>query len=283
MKILVTGAAGQLGQDVVKEAEKRGHKVIPADLAEFDITDDAATEKFICGKKPDCVIHCAAYTAVNRAEEEESLCYAVNVSGTRNVASACKKTGAKMIYPSTDYVFNGKETGFYTPESRPDPLSVYGRTKYQGEQVLQELLERYFIVRISWVFGAGGNNFVKTMIRLADSRDRLGVVCDQIGSPTYTAHLAPLLLDMAQSEKYGTYHATNEGECSWFDFACEIFRLTGQTITVEALTSEEYPSKAKRPKNSRLSKEKLDFAGFSRLPSWQDALREFLNEHYAKI
>ena len=185
-----------------------------------------------------------------------------------------------MIYLSTDYVFDGKGETFFTPESHPAPVSVYGRTKYQGETAVQAALDKYFIVRISWVFGLYGKNFVKTMIDLAGAREEIGVVCDQIGSPTYTKHLAPLLLDMAQSEKYGVYHATNSGVCSWFDFACEIFRLTGQTVRVRALSSEAYPSKARRPKNSRLSKKKLAAMGFSPLPEWQEALRDFIAEYY---
>lgn len=280
MKILVTGANGQLGQDVVKEACRRGHEVIATDLAEMDITDPAATEQVIVSSGADCVIHCAAYTAVDRAEDEPALCEKINVSGTENVAKACKKAGAKMIYISTDYVFGGKGEGFYTPEDHPAPKSVYGRTKYMGEQRVKALLDRYFIVRISWVFGMGGKNFVKTMINLAETRDELGVVCDQIGSPTYTKDLAPLLLDMAQSEKYGVYHATNTGVCSWFEFACEIFRLTGQTVKVRALMSEEYPAKAERPKNSRLSKKKLIEARFAPLPEWQEALQDFIRDYW---
>lgn len=232
MKILVTGANGQLGRDVVLEAGRRGFPVVATDLSEMDITDPAAVEKTVLAEKPDCVIHCAAYTAVDRAEEEPEVCERINAAGTGNVAAACKKADAKMIYLSTDYVFDGKGETFFTPESHPAPVSVYGRTKYQGETAVQAALDKYFIVRISWVFGLYGKNFVKTMIDLAGAREEIGVVCDQIGSPTYTKHLAPLLLDMAQSEKYGVYHATNSGVCSWFDFACEIFRLTGQTVRV---------------------------------------------------
>lgn len=280
MKILVTGANGQLGRDVVLEAGRRGFSVVATDLSEMDITDPAAVEKTVLAEKPDCVIHCAAYTAVDRAEEEPEVCERINAAGTGNVAAACKKADAKMIYLSTDYVFDGKGETFFTPESHPAPVSVYGRTKYQGETAVQAALDKYFIVRISWVFGLYGKNFVKTMIDLAGAREEIGVVCDQIGSPTYTKHLAPLLLDMAQSEKYGVYHATNSGVCSWFDFACEIFRLTGQTVRVRALSSEAYPSKARRPKNSRLSKKKLAAMGFSPLPEWQEALRDFIAEYY---
>lgn len=280
MKIFVTGANGQLGRDVVLEAGRRGFSVVATDLAEMDITDPAAVEKTVLAEKPDCVIHCAAYTAVDRAEEEPEVCEKINAAGTENVASACKKADAKMIYLSTDYVFDGKGETFFTPESHPSPVSVYGKTKYQGETAVQAALEKFFIVRISWVFGLYGKNFVKTMIDLAGAREEIGVVCDQIGSPTYTKHLAPLLLDMAQSEKYGIYHATNTGVCSWFDFACEIFRLTGQTVRVRALSSEAYPAKARRPKNSRLSKKKLVEMGFSPLPEWQDALRDFISEYY---
>lgn len=280
MRLFVTGANGQLGQDVVKEAQRRDYDVIATDLAELDITDPAAAERVILAAKPDCVVHCAAYTAVDRAEKEPELCEKINKDGTRNIALACQKAGAKMIYLSTDYVFDGEGDDFFTPESHPAPCNTYGMTKYQGEVAVRSLLEQYFIVRISWVFGLWGRNFVKTMISLAETRDEIGVICDQIGSPTYTKDLAPLLLDMAQSDRYGIYHATNSGVCSWFDFACEIFRLTGQTIRVRALTSEEYPAAAKRPKNSRLSKKKLVEAGFSPLPAWQDALRDFISKYY---
>ena len=224
------------------------------------------------------MIHCAAYTAVDRAEEEPERAFAVNETGTRNVAAACAGVGAKMIYISTDYVFPGAGEGFYETYDTVGPLNVYGRSKLAGEQAVRETLERSFIVRISWVFGVNGNNFIKTMLRLAESRSEVRVVCDQIGSPTYTADLAPLLCDMICTEKYGVYHATNEGVCSWAELAQETFRKAGKTVRVEAIPSTEYPVQAMRPLNSRLSKRALDAAGFSRLPCWQDALDRFLKE-----
>ena len=215
---------------------------------------------------------------MERAEEEAALCERVNVDGARNIAAACKKIGAKMVYISTDYVFPGTGERFYETDDPIGPLNVYGKTKLGGELAVQELLERYFIVRVSWVFGKNGNNFVKTMLRLGQERDQVNVVCDQIGSPTYTADLAPLLCDMVATEKYGVYHATNEGICSWADFAAEIFRLGRCRAKVNPIPSSEYPVKAVRPFNSRMSKKSLDAAGFSRLPSWQDALVRYLKE-----
>lgn len=278
MKILVTGVKGQLGYDVMKVLHQRDAACLGADIEDFDITDAAATAAFIERYAPDAVIHCSAYTAVDRAEEEAALCERVNVDGARNIAAACKKIGAKMVYISTDYVFPGTGERFYETDDPTGPLNVYGKTKLGGELAVQELLERYFIVRVSWVFGKNGNNFVKTMLRLGQERDQVNVVCDQIGSPTYTADLAPLLCDMVATEKYGVYHATNEGICSWADFAAEIFRLGRCRAKVNPILSSEYPVKAVRPFNSRMSKKSLDAAGFSRLPSWQDALVRYLKE-----
>lgn len=278
MKILVTGVKGQLGYDVMKVLHQRDAACLGADIEDFDITDAAATAAFIERYAPDAVIHCSAYTAVDRAEEEAALCERVNVDGARNIAAACKKIGAKMVYISTDYVFPGTGEHFYETDDPIGPLNVYGKTKLGGELAVQELLERYFIVRVSWVFGKNGNNFVKTMLRLGQERDQVNVVCDQIGSPTYTADLAPLLCDMVATEKYGVYHATNEGICSWADFAAEIFRLGRCRAKVNPILSSEYPVKAVRPFNSRMSKKSLDAAGFSRLPSWQDALVRYLKE-----
>ena len=278
MKILVTGVKGQLGYDVMKVLHQRDAACLGADIEDFDITDAAATAAFIERYAPDAVIHCSAYTAVDRAEEEAALCERVNVDGARNIAVACKKIGAKMVYISTDYVFPGTGERFYETDDPTGPLNVYGKTKLGGELAVQELLERYFIVRVSWVFGKNGNNFVKTMLRLGQERDQVNVVCDQIGSPTYTADLAPLLCDMVATEKYGVYHATNEGICSWADFAAEIFRLGRCRAKVNPIPSSEYPVKAVRPFNSRMSKKSLDAAGFSRLPSWQDALVRYLKE-----
>ena len=271
MKILVTGVKGQLGYDVMKVLGQRN-------IEEFDITDAAATTAFIERYAPDAVIHCSAYTAVDRAENDPALCERVNVDGARNIAAACEKIGAKMVYISTDYVFPGTGEQFYETDDPTGPLSVYGKTKLGGELAVRQLLQRYFIVRISWVFGKNGNNFVKTMLRLGKERDQVNVVCDQIGSPTYTADLAPLLCDMVMTEKYGIYHATNEGICSWADFAAEIFRQGGCRAKMHPIPSSEYPAKAARPFNSRMSKKSLDEAGFSRLPSWQDALTRYLKE-----
>ena len=278
MKILVTGACGQLGKDLCAELAKRGHTPIGADIDNMDITDACAVSAFFESTRPEAVIHCAAYTATDKAEDEPNVCRSINAHGTKNIALACKELGIKMLYISTDYVFNGcGEVPFLTDDPAA-PLSVYGKTKYEGECVVKELLEQYFIVRISWVFGIHGKNFVRTMLRLADERTELSVVNDQIGSPTYTVDLSVLLADMIVTDKYGTYHATNEGFCSWYDFACEIFRLSGKNVTVHPVTSDQFPAKIKRPTNSRLDKSELDKNGFSRLPAWQDALARFLDE-----
>lgn len=278
MKILVTGANGQLGYDVLKTLAARDIEGIPADIAEFDITDARAAERYILDCRPDAVVHCAAYTAVDKAEDDAERCRLINETGTENVARACGKADAKMVYISTDYVFPGKGEAFNETDAPTGPLSVYGKAKLAGELAVKSLLARYFIVRTSWVFGKNGNNFVKTMLRLGKEHKELTVVCDQIGSPTYTADLAPLLADMAVSEKYGVYHATNEGVCSWAEFAAEIFRQAGCDTRVKPIPSREYVSKAERPMNSRLGKASLDSAGFNRLPSWEDALKRFLQE-----
>lgn len=278
MKILVTGVKGQLGYDVVKCLEQRQLACIGADKEEFDITDLEAVRAFFAKEKPTAVIHCAAYTAVDKAEEELELCYKVNAEGTRNLALACRELDIKMLYISTDYVFTGNGENFYETEDKTAPLSQYGRTKLAGEEAVKELLSKYFIVRISWVFGKNGGNFVKTMLRLGREKKELNVVADQFGSPTYTKDLATLLCDMIVSEKYGTYHATNEGICSWAEFAKEIFLQAGLHVQVNEVTTEEYKTKALRPKNSRMSKESLVRAGFERLPAWQDALSRYLQE-----
>ena len=226
----------------------------------------------------DAVIHCAAYTAVDAAEDNEELCRKVNEEGTRNIARVCKELDLKMMYISTDYVFNGQGTRPWEPDDEREPLNVYGETKCGGELAVEELLDKYFIVRIAWVFGVNGKNFIKTMLNLGKTRDSLTVVSDQIGSPTYTYDLARLLVDMIETEKYGRYHATNEGYCSWYEFACEIFRQAGMNVSVSPVDSSAYPAKAKRPMNSRMSKDKLDEMGFERLPSWQDALGRYLQE-----
>lgn len=276
MKVLVTGVGGQLGYDVIKELEKRNIDCIGADRAEFDITDFDAAYRFITYYMPDSVIHCSAYTAVDKAEDEPELCHLVNAVGTENIAKICKEIDAKMVYISTDYVFDGTKDGFYEVDDTPNPINVYGKTKLEGEVTVQKILKKYFIVRISWVFGINGNNFVKTMLRLGKECSGLNVVADQIGSPTYTADLAPLLVDMMQTESYGIYHATNEGECSWAEFAEEIFKIASMVAKVNHITTVEYPTKAKRPMNSRISKEKLIESGFRKLRSWQEAIGEYL-------
>lgn len=275
MKVLVTGANGQLGYDVVKELQKQNIECCGATRKDFDIVDFEATEKFITNYMPDVVIHCAAYTAVDKAEDEQGLCYLVNASATENIAQISKKIDAKMVYISTDYVFDGTKKDFYEVDDKPNPVNVYGRTKLLGEQAVQKILNKYFIVRISWVFGEHGSNFVKTMLRLGKERKELNIVADQYGSPTYTADLAPLLIEMIKTDKYGIYHATNEGVCSWEEFAEEIFKLAKMNVKVNRITTDEYPTKAKRPLNSRLSKEKLD-KYFYKLPFWEIALEKFI-------
>lgn len=276
MKVLVTGIKGQLGHDVVNELEKRGHEAVGVDVEEMDITDEAKVEEVFGAVKPEAVIHCAAYTAVDRAEEEEDLCRKINATGTEYIARACQRLDCKLLYLSTDYIFAGDGERPWEPEDEAQPLNVYGQTKYEGELAVKKYLEKYFIVRISWVFGVNGANFIKTMLRLGKENGAVKVVDDQIGSPTYTYDLSVLLVDMIESEKYGAYHATNEGICSWYEFAGEIFREAGMDVTVMPVDSSSFPSKAKRPKNSRMSKEKLVKNGFNKLPSWQDALSRYL-------
>lgn len=283
MRVLVTGVKGQLGYDVVNELTKRGHEAIGVDIDEMDITDKQKVENVIYKVNPDAVIHCAAWTAVDLAEDDDkiNLVRAVNADGTRNIAKVCKKLNCKMMYISTDYVFNGQGTEPWQPDCKDyAPLNVYGQTKLEGELAVAETLEKYFIVRIAWVFGVNGNNFIKTMLNVGKKYDELTVVNDQIGTPTYTFDLARLLVDMIETEKYGYYHATNEGGyISWYDFACEIFKQVGYSIKVKPVTTEEYGlSKAKRPFNSRLDKSKLAENEFDLLPTWQDALSRYLKE-----
>lgn len=281
MKVLVTGAAGQLGHDVVIELEKRGHTAIGVDVMDMDITDAAACERVIAQSAPDAVIHCAAWTAVDAAEDSEEACRRVNALGTRNIAEVCKALDVRMMYISTDYVFSGEGETPWQPDCREyAPISVYGKTKLEGELAVSQLLEKFFIVRIAWVFGVNGKNFIRTMLSLGQKYDALRVVCDQIGTPTYTLDLARLLVDMIETDKYGYYHATNEGGyISWADFAAEIFRQAGMKTVVTPVTTEEYGlSKAARPKNSRLDKRKLAENGFEPLPPWQDALARYLKE-----
>ena len=279
MKVLVTGVKGQLGYDVVKECEKRGIEAIGVDVEEMDITDAAACERVITEAKADAVIHCAAYTAVDAAEDNEDLCRKVNAEGTRNIAEVCRKLDIKMMYFSTDYVFNGQGERPWEPDDPREPLNVYGQTKYEGELAVQELLEKYFIVRIAWVFGVNGKNFIKTMLRLGKERGVVSVVDDQIGSPTYTYDLARLVVDMIQTDRYGIYYATNEGLCSWYEFACQIFKAAGMNqVKVTPVDSTAFPAKAKSPHNSRMDKSKLAENGFEPLPSWEDALERYLKE-----
>lgn len=276
--IIVTGVKGQLGYDVVKELNKRNIACKGIDIDDLDITDREAVSDFLNAEKPEAVIHCAAWTAVDKAEDEEEKCTAVNVGGTENIALACKALGAEMMYFSTDYVFPGTGEGEYGVNDEKAPLGVYGRTKLGGENAVLENVDKHYIVRISWVFGINGANFIKTMLRLAESHTELNVVCDQIGSPTYTADLAVLVCDMIGSGKYGVYHAANEGFCSWAEFAEAIFEKAGKNVTVHPIPTSEYPAKAQRPLNSRLSKSSLDAAGFKRLPDWESALDRYLKE-----
>ena len=283
MRIFVTGVKGQLGHDVSNECRKRGYEVIGVDIEDMDITDAAAVDRVITEASPDVVVHCAAWTAVDAAEEEENIAKvrAVNADGTRNIADVCKKLDCKMIYISTDYVFDGQGDKPWEPDCKAySPLNVYGQTKLDGELAVADTLKKYFIVRIAWVFGVNGKNFIKTMLSLGQKYDTVRVVNDQIGTPTYTYDLARLLTDMAESEKYGYYHATNEGGyISWYDFACEIFRRAGYATKVVPVTTAEYGlSKARRPFNSRLDKSKLVKNGFTPLPDWRDALDRYMKE-----
>ena len=278
MKVLVTGAKGQLGTDLMNELAKRGIEGIGVDVEEMDITDAEACRRVIKASGADAVIHCAAYTAVDAAEDNVELCRRINGEGTCNVAQACKEADVKLMYISTDYVFDGQGTRPWEPDDERHPLNVYGQTKYEGELAVEELSDKYFIVRIAWVFGVAGKNFIKTMLRLGKERGAVSVVDDQVGSPTYTYDLARLLVDMIQTDKYGRYHATNEGLCSWYEFAKEIFRQAGMDVPVTPVSSDAFPAKATRPSNSRLNKDKLSENGFERLPAWQDALGRFLKE-----
>ncbi len=278
MKLLVTGVKGQLGHDVVKECEKRGITAIGVDIEEMDITDAGACEKVIKEAKVDAVIHCAAYTAVDAAEDNIELCRKINAQGTENIVKVCRELNIKMMYFSTDYVFNGKGDRPWKTDDERSPLNVYGQTKYEGELAVENSLEKYFILRIAWVFGVNGKNFIKTMLRLGKEKGAVSVVDDQIGSPTYTADLAVLVVDMIQTDKYGIYHATNEGLCSWYEFACQIFNEAKMDVKVTPVSSDAFPAKAKRPSNSRMDKSKLTENGFSLLPGWQDALKRYLGE-----
>ena len=299
MRVFVTGVGGQLGHDVMNELHKRGHEGVGSDIApqysgaqdgfavttmpyiQLDITDAAAVSRVLREVKPDAVVHCAAWTAVDAAEDEENQpkVRAINASGTANIAAVCKELDCKMVYISTDYVFNGQGETPWQPDCKDyAPLNFYGRTKLEGELAVSSRLEKYFIVRIAWVFGKNGKNFIKTMLKLGETHDTLRVVNDQVGTPTYTLDLSRLLVDMIETEKYGYYHATNEGGyISWYDFARAIFRAAGMNVNVLPVTTAEYgESKAKRPFNSRLDKSKLTANGFQPLPTWQDALERYM-------
>ena len=281
MKVLVTGVKGQLGYDVVNELNKRGHNPIGVDIEEMDITDSKSVSSVISKVNPDAVVHCAAWTAVDAAEDNVEKVRLVNAVGTENIAKECKKLGCKMMYISTDYVFDGQGVTPWQPDCKEyKPLNVYGKTKLEGELAVAENLEKYFIVRIAWVFGKNGKNFIKTMLSVGKTHDTVRVVKDQIGTPTYTYDLARLLVDMIETDKYGYYHATNEGGyISWYDFTKEIFRQAGYSTEVIPVTTAEYGhSKAARPFNSRLDKSKLTENGFALLPTWQDALSRYLKE-----
>lgn len=278
MKVLVTGFNGQLGFDVVKELESRNIVCKGVDLDDFDITDKEQTLAYLRVYKPDVVVHCAAYTAVDKAEDDEQTCRRVNVDGSENIAIACRELGAKMLYVSTDYVYGGLGVDAFEITDETDPKSVYGRTKLEGEKAVIRNVDKYFIVRTSWVFGINGNNFVKTMLRLGAERDALSVVDDQIGSPTYTPDLARLICELIKTDAYGIYHGTNEGYCSWAEFAAMIMKLGGRKAVIKPIPSSEYPARAQRPLNSRLSKACLDKAGIKRLPTWQNALERYFEE-----
>ena len=282
MKVLVTGVTGQLGYDVMRELKRREVDAVGVTRREMPLTDAAACAAFIEHVRPAAVVHCAAYTAVDQAEDEPELCRRVNAEATGAIAAACRRVGAKLLYISTDYVFPGEGDTPYEVDAATGPKNVYGASKLAGEQAVRAALAEHFIVRVSWVFGVHGGNFIRTMLNLAKKHDRLTVVADQIGSPTYTADLARLLADMVESRRYGTYHATNEGFCSWYDLAAETFRQRGLSVKVEPVSSAEYPTKAARPHNSRLSKASLDQAGFHRLPPWPDAVRRYLAELSAR-
>ena len=276
MKVLVTGVNGQLGYDIVKELEKRGHQAVGVDRKEMDLTSTEQIKECIENVNPEAIIHCAAYTAVDKAEDEEELCTRVNAIATKEIAEHAKVLDIPMIYISTDYVFDGTKNGEYTEDDIPNPINVYGKTKHQGEVYVQEILEKYYIVRISWVFGENGNNFIDTMLRLSKERDSLNVINDQVGSPTYTKDLAVLLVDMIQADKYGIYHATNERYCTWYEFAKEIFKISNIDIKVNPINTSEYPTKAKRPMNSKMNKDKLNINGFIKLRAWKDALKDYI-------
>jgi dTDP-4-dehydrorhamnose reductase/dTDP-4-dehydrorhamnose 3,5-epimerase len=279
LKYMVTGFDGQLGYDVALELRKRHIDVIAPERCEFDLTDAIQTREYILSEKPDVIIHCAAYTAVDKAEDEKDMCKAINIDGTRVIAEAAQEINAKLVYISTDYVFDGLGTDPHSEDKETSPVNYYGYTKEQGEKIVKEMIKKYFIIRTSWVYGINGNNFVKAMLKLAETRKEISVVSDQIGAPTYTKDLAVFIADLVHTDNYGTYHGVNEGFCSWYEFAKLIFEKAGKDIKVNSISTKEYPTKAKRPLNSKLLKDNSDRIGIKRLPKWEDALTRFLEEY----
>lgn len=274
--ILVTGSTGQLGSDVVKELLKRGYSTLSPNRSEFNLCSEDSIRNYILNSNCEAIVHCAAYTQVDKAEDEKDLCIKINATATKHIAKCAKILDIPMIYISTDYVFDGTKDGKYTENDETNPINIYGESKLAGEKYVQEILDKYYIVRTSWVFNINGKNFIETMLRLSKANNQLSIVNDQIGSPTYTKDLSRLLVDMLETSKYGLYHATNEGYCSWYEFADTIFKLANINIDIKAINSNEYASRAKRPLNSKLSKDKLIEYGFKPLPHWEDALKDYL-------
>ena len=282
MKFFITGINGQLGYDINLELKNRWYtEILSPTRQEVDITNKESVDKAILEFKPNVIFHCAAYTAVDKAEDDKENCYNINVIGTKNIVEAAKEVGAKVVYISTDYVFDGTKDGYYKEDDKTNPINYYGETKFLGEQETRKY-DNHIITRISWVFGINGKNFVKSMLNLAETRDELNVVADQIGSPTYTKDLSKVLVDLALSDKTGTYHVTNDDICSWYDFAKYIFASNNVNIKLNPITTSEYPTRAKRPNNSKMSKEKLVNDGFTMLPTWQDAIDRY-NEELIKV
>lgn len=274
--ILVTGSTGQLGSDVVKELLKRGYSTLSPNRSEFNLCSEDSIRNYILNSNCEAIVHCAAYTQVDKAEDEKDLCIKINATATKHIVKCAKILDIPMIYISTDYVFDGTKDGEYTENDETNPINIYGESKLAGEKYVQEILDKYYIVRTSWVFNINGKNFIETMLRLSKANNQLSIVNDQIGSPTYTKDLSRLLVDMLETSKYGLYHATNEGYCSWYEFADTIFKLANINIDIRAINSNEYASRAKRPLNSKLSKDKLIEYGFKPLPNWEDALKDYL-------
>ena len=274
--ILVTGSTGQLGSDVVKELLKRGYSTLSPNRSELNLCSEDNIRNYILNSNCEAIVHCAAYTQVDKAEDEKDLCIKINATATKHIAKCAKILDIPMIYISTDYVFDGTKDGKYTENDETNPINIYGESKLAGEKYVQEILDKYYIVRTSWVFNINGKNFIETMLRLSKANNQLSIVNDQIGSPTYTKDLSRLLVDMLETSKYGLYHATNEGYCSWYEFANTIFKLANINIDIRAINSNEYASRAKRPLNSKLSKDKLIEYGFKPLPHWEDALKDYL-------